>query len=92
MKYKILIDDNAHYMDESYRREYGVYENLEEAINVCKRIVRKSLREFYSSGMEISELVSEYALYGDDPFILGAEGVPFSARNYALEAAEDMCG
>jgi hypothetical protein len=92
MKYKVLVDDNFHYMDESHRYNLGEYKTMEKAIEACKDIVDEFLREYYEPGMSSSELLSQYALYGEDPFIIGEdEKAPFSARDYASERAEDIC-
>ena len=92
MKYKVYVDDNFHYMDESHRYKLGEYNSLEKAIKACKKIVDEFLLENYKSGMTIGELLAQYSLYGEDPFIIGAdEGVPFSARNYASVKAEEIC-
>jgi hypothetical protein len=92
MKYKVFVDDNFHYMDESPRYKLGEFKTLEKAINACKKIVDEFLLENYKPGMTCSELTSQYALYGEDPFIIGAdERVPFSARDYASLKAEEIC-
>lgn len=32
LNYRVLINDNAHYMDETERTDYGVFANADEAI------------------------------------------------------------
>ena len=92
MKYKVFIDDNFHYMDESHRYKLGEYNSLEKAINACKKIVDEFLLENYKPGMTSGELLAQYSLYGEDPFIIGVdEKVPFSARAYASVKAEEIC-
>jgi len=79
-------------MDESHRYKLGEYKTLENAIEACKEIVDEFLHENYEPGMTSSELLSQYALYGEDPFIIGPdEKVPFSARDYASERVEEIC-
>ena len=92
MKYRVLVDDNWHYMDESERRSAGEYDRLEDAIATAKRIVDRSLVEFASRGRTSDELYKHYCLYGEDPFIVGAEGNVFSARDYAGERCREFAG
>ena len=92
MKYKVYVDDNFHYMDESHRYKLGEYKTLEKAINACKKIVNEFLYYNYKPGMTSGELLAQYSLYGEDPFIIGVdEGVPFSARAYASVKVEEIC-
>ena len=92
MKYEVYVDDNFHYMDESHRYKLGEYNTLEKAIDACKKIIDEFLRENYKSGMTSDELSAQYVLYGEDPFIIGAdEGIPFRARDYARVKAEEIC-
>ncbi len=92
MKLTVFVDDNFHYMDESHRYQLGEFDTLEEAIEACKKIVDEYLHESYEPGMKSGELFALYALYGEDPFIIGAaENVPFSARDYANKRAVEIC-
>ena len=91
MKYKVFVDDNFHYMDESHRYKLGEYNTLKKAIDACKKIVDEFLRENYKSGMTSDELSAQYVMYGEDPFIIGADEVPFRARDYARVKAEEIC-
>ena len=82
-KFKVCIDDNYHYMDESARSNAGSYDSLDEAIEKCKEITIDSLKSFYEPGIMPDKLSAQWALFGDDPFIIGGEGgVPFSARKF----------
>lgn len=92
MKYRVLVDDNWHYMDESERRSAGEYDSLEDAITTAKRIVDRSLIEFASHGRTSDELYQHYCMYGDDPFIVGSGKVEFSAREYAAERSSEFDG
>ncbi len=63
-----------------------------KTIDAYKKIVIEFLNENYRPGMTSGELLSQYSLYGEDPFIIGAdEGVPFSARAYASVKVEEIC-
>jgi hypothetical protein len=39
MTYRVLIDDNFHFMNEDERCTHGEFESLAEAIAACKKIV-----------------------------------------------------
>lgn len=93
MKYRLMVDSNFHYMDESERYPAGEYDRLEDAIATAKRIVDGSLLEFASQGRTSDELYEHYCLFGKDPFVVGDNGgVPFSAREYARERSRDYDG
>jgi hypothetical protein len=79
-------------MDESHRYKFGEFNTLEKAIEACKKIVDEFLQENYKPGMTSDELITQYAFFGEDPFIIGAdEKVPFSARDYASERVKEIC-
>jgi hypothetical protein len=94
-EYKVLVDDNFHYMDESERYELGRYSSLEEASRVCRKLVDDWLAHTYKPGMTADHLYELYVFFGEDPFIAGPPGaslgVPFSAWNYARERATTIC-
>ena len=41
-RYKVMVDDNFHYMEDD-RYELGTFSTIEEAIAACKRIVDDDL-------------------------------------------------
>ncbi len=43
-KYRVMIDDNFHYMDEDERCDSGTFKTYEEAVSAAKEIVDRSLR------------------------------------------------
>ena len=92
--FKVLVDDNFHYMDESERYAAGEFATLDEAIAAAQRIVDEYLASAYKPGMTEDELLASYAMFGDDPFIVTAEvsGIPFRARDYARQRVAEMCG
>ena len=82
-KYKVYVDDNYHYMDESARYVAGSYSSLEEAVERCKEITIKSLKHLYENGISPEKLSAQWAMFGEDPFVVGGDGsVPFSARKF----------
>jgi hypothetical protein len=92
VKYRVLVDDNFHYMDTSYRYELGLFDTVEAAVAACKKIVDAFLADNYKPGMTTGELLTQYALFGEDPFVYTGDGtVPFSARDYASERIREIC-
>jgi len=43
--YRVLINDNAHFMDESERTDHGVFADADEAIAACKKECRTALTD-----------------------------------------------
>ena len=93
MTFKVLIDDNFHYADESERYAAGEFATLEEAVAAAQKIVDDYLASAFKIGMTSDELMASYAMFGDDPFIVGSEvrGVEFSGREYARQRAIEIC-
>jgi hypothetical protein len=92
-RYKVMVDDNFHYMDEGERSEYTTFPTADEAIETCRRLVDESLLEEYRSGATADELYERYISFGDEPFVVaigGAEKVEFSARNYARRRVQEL--
>jgi len=82
-KYKVCIDDNYHYMDESERYTAGTYKSLKKAVEKCKKITIRSLEDLYEKGITPEKLSAQWSMFGEDPFIVGSGGsVPFSARKF----------
>ena len=82
-QYKVFIDDNYHYMDESERYAAGSYDSLEEAVTKCKELTIKSLRDLYEKGITPEKLKAQWSMFGEDPYVFGGDGgVPFSARKF----------
>jgi hypothetical protein len=95
LRYRVLVDDNYHYMDPGERYELGTYDSAEDALAVCRQLVDLSLNEGYQPGMTAEALFGYYKNFGDDPFIvvLGGsdESAKFSAWSYAQECCRSMC-
>jgi hypothetical protein len=82
-KYKICVDDNYHYMDESERYPADSCSSLEEAVERCKEFTIKSLQGLYEDGITAEDLSAQWAMFGEDPYVVGGDGsVPFSARKF----------
>jgi hypothetical protein len=94
-QFRVLIDDNFHYMDEGHRLEFGTFDTLAEAVAACRRIVDEWLLSHHKPGMKASELFDLYVGFGEDPFVVPAVGsiaTNFSAWDYAQERAHVLCG
>ena len=104
-RYKVLVDDNFHFMDASERYTLGEYKTLEEATVACKRMVDDFLidasasdsykNSTYKPGTASENLYAYYVMFGEDPFIV-PRGLDlethFSAWNYAKQRCADICG
>ena len=96
MGYRVLVDDNFHYLDRSHRSTKGEYPTYEEALAVCQRIVDRCLLDVYVSGMPAEKLYFSYTMFGEDPFIAELSDSPdtspgFSAWTYAKARCEEIC-
>jgi hypothetical protein len=91
MNYKVIVDDNFHYQDETERVTYGEFETLGAAVEACKKIVDQYLASANKHGMSAEALYSNYVAFGEDPWISGADGVPFSAWGYAKLRCREIC-
>lgn len=91
-RYKVLIDDNFHFMNEEHRVTSGVFGAADEAIAACKRIVDECLEAMLLPGMTATALYEQYEGFGDDPFVMPVDPndapVAFSACAYAKERCQ----
>jgi hypothetical protein len=92
--YKVVVDDNFHYMEEEERRELGTFPTLDEAVAACRKLVDEALLDEYKPAITAAELYDRYLSFGDDPSIVApagtAEGVLFSAHGYAQGRAKAL--
>jgi hypothetical protein len=72
LQYRVLVDDNYHFMDPGERCEQCTYDSLDEALAACRRLVDLSLEEGYQAGITAEELYGYFKGFGDDPFIVVA--------------------
>ena len=90
--YKVLVDDNFHYMDPVHRRQLGEFEHCECAMAACRKIVEDCLLDAYEPGVSAGELWEIYQAFGEEPFIVSADGsCAFSAWDYARRRCEALC-
>ena len=92
--YRVLINDNAHYMDESERADHGVFGDADGAIAACKEIVDDELNTMWKPGTTAKELYKLYVAFGPVPFVVPHSprdpGVEFSAWTYAKKRCKDL--
>ena len=92
MKYRVVVDDNFHYMDESERYTHGEFEASEVALGAAKALVDADLNSLYRTGMTADELYDQYTNFGSDPYIISEDqSCRFSAWSYARERCRDIC-
>ncbi len=91
-RYKVIVNDNFHYMDEDERYELGTFSTLEEAVAACKQIVDADLTGWAERNITADELYNLYVSFGEDPFIVTLdpkdEQATFSAWDYAKERSQ----
>lgn len=91
--FKVLVDDNYHFMDEDERYELGNFPTLEAAIAASKQIVDDFLLSGMKQGTTAKELYSGYVAFGEDPWVATGDGVRhFSAWDYAKRRCDEICG
>jgi hypothetical protein len=95
-RYKIIVADNFHYMEEDEQYEAGRYESYDVAVAACREMVDRWLARQHEPGMTAEELYDGYISFGEDPFIVALDDAPigerFSAWNYAKERSREICG
>jgi hypothetical protein len=92
--YKVLVNDNSHYMNESERFEHGIFASADEAVAACKTIVDEDLDTMWRPGTTAAALYRLYVSFGPDPFSVPTNpddpSVDFSAWTYAKERCEEI--
>ena len=82
--FTVIVADNFHYMDEGEFYEHGNFDTLEAAIAASKVIVDSYLSSALKPGMTAEQLYQSYTMFGEDPFIRGAD-------DYAKERCAELC-
>lgn len=93
MSYRVLVDDNFHYMDEAERYELGTFATFEAALAAAQAVVDAYLRSAHKPGMTARALFESYKAFGEDPFIVAPDqpGAAFSAWEYAKRRCDALC-
>ena len=88
--FKVMVDDNFHYMDEDDRYTLGHYDDCQTAIIACKQLVDKFLASC-DVNQTAEELFSRYKSFGEDPSIKTDDpNCKFSAWTYAEERCREL--
>jgi hypothetical protein len=92
--FQVFVDDNFHYMDENERYRLGGFSTREAALEASRRIVDEFLESTYRPGLTADELWELYMMFGDNPFVVAADGTvcKFSGWDYARERCRVLCG
>ena len=89
--FELFVDDNFHFMDEQSRYRAGSFATYGEALAKGKAIVDDFLEQHHQPGMTSQELYEGYVGFGEDPFIVPAGNMHFSAWDYARERCLELC-
>jgi hypothetical protein len=93
--YRVVVDDNYHYMDEDSRWVKGEYTTFEEALAVARKMVEDFFHD-RNRRHTAKQLYDAFTMMGDDPWIesFGGAAQPpekFSAWAYAKEYTKRLC-
>src|SRR3954447_4519869 len=93
-KCRVLVNENARYMDESERSDHGVFASAEDALAACKAMIDDELNTMHSPGMSAEELYRLYIGFGPDPFVVPLDpddaSIEFSAWSYAKQRCKEV--
>src|SRR6266851_4139823 len=73
MMFRVLLDDNYHYLDESARTTLGEFDTLEAAVAAARAMVDEFPAGSLRPDMAAEELFGAYTSFGEDPFIVGPD-------------------
>jgi hypothetical protein len=92
--YKVLANDNSHYMDITEVTEHGLFASADEAVAACKKIVDDDLASMWRPDTTPAELYRLYLAWGADPFAIAMHpddaSIEFSAWSYAKQRCESV--
>jgi len=93
--YRVVVDDNYHYMDEDSRWVKGEYATFEEALTVARNMV-EGFFENRNRRHTAKQLYDAFTMMGDDPWIepFGGAAEPperFSAWAFAKAYTKCLC-
>jgi hypothetical protein len=90
--YRVLIDDNFHFMDEASRTTGPTFATYAEAVCWCQAFLEQHLLEMLRPGMSGASLIAGYKGFGEDPWITPEpEGEHFSAWEFVEAIADRVC-
>jgi len=89
--YRVFVDDNYHYVDETERYELGEFGSCERAVAACKRIVDEFMLTCDLENPTPDHLWAQYTSFGEDPFIATTDpNCKFSAWDYARQRCAEI--
>jgi hypothetical protein len=78
-------------LSESPWLRIGKFEELDDAIDACKKVVDDFLRSSLNTFIESEQLVTAFLSFGDVPVINGAENVPsFDVYEYLAQRCREF--
>jgi hypothetical protein len=84
--YRVRVNENSHYMDESESYDYDSYDDCASAIAACKAMVDNFFATSSGGATTADELFRIYTTFGDDPYVISRDpACTFSAWDYARE-------
>jgi hypothetical protein len=86
--YRVMVDDNFHYMDERYRECAGTFDNYEDALGLAQKITFESVVSNESS--TAAETFQKYKDFGKDPFIQPFGEAEPPEENYSAWTTAEM--
>ena len=87
--YKVIVDENFHFMDEDESCTAAEYTSAEEAGVHCKKIIDDYLDRVHKSGMSANDLWRSWSGFGESPRISGP--AEFSVVEYTKQPCEVLC-
>ncbi|MBF4693962.1 MotA/TolQ/ExbB proton channel family protein [Fusibacter ferrireducens] len=91
IKYEVYVDDNYENFScdgGSGQAQVGTYDSLEEAVETCKSIIDKSLKEGLKPGVSAESLMNSWKFGGPTAFIRGNS--IFNSDEYVKRCAKEI--
>lgn len=89
--YQVTVACNFHYQDKSEHTVAGLFESADDALQLARDIVERSLPA-YQQGISADAMLDSYKLFGEDPFIVPEPDTGhFSAWDYAAQRCREIC-
>ena len=92
MRFRVIVSDNFHAMDEPEYLDGGEFDTYDEALATAQAIIDRCLASQWVPGLTPDDLMKRWATFGDSTSIVPSRQPWFSARDYALSRVEAICG
>lgn len=92
-RFKVYVAENSHFGNSGEGYLKGDYADCSTAVEVCKQVVDDFLLKAYDQGKTEEQLLHDYTLYGDDPYVVAGNGVErcdFSSWDYARARIKEI--